>query len=103
MTLRDQVRRTLARTEPTAGEAARELETITKRARGANRTRARIVFALAPVAIAAVIFLVLRGRHPPEPLPPPQVAAGGIHFYMHVDGEPLEQAVTLDLTQNGEH
>lgn len=104
MSLRDQVKRTLARTEPSPEEAARELDTIVKRARGASRTRARVVFVLAPVALAAVLFLVLRRPPPtPQPQPPPKVAAGGIHLFLHVDGEPLELAVTLDLTQNGEH
>lgn len=99
--LRERVRTSLARTEPGEREARDELATILARARGEVRPWWRApLFALAAAGVVAAA-LVLVVRLPPRPAPPPRDEA--LHLYLHVEGEPLDRALTLNLTTKGEH
>lgn len=99
-TLRDRTREALGHTEPDEREARRELANIVQRARTRERSRARIVFALGPIALAAGIAAFVVARRP-APSPPPVIASTGIHLHLHLEGEPLDKDITLDLTATG--
>jgi hypothetical protein len=102
-TLRKRVRQALSAREPSAEEAASELDAILARAAAPRRARF-LAYAggLASVAALALAgWLVLR---PPPAQPHGTAASGplragaGVHLYVHVAGEPESQAVALDLT-----
>lgn len=95
--LRDRVKETLERTEPGEREAKGELQTILARTRGEVRPWWRVpaFVALAGVAVAASVVVLIRPK-PPAPMTAPQPEAR-LHLYIHVPGEPLDKALTLDL------
>lgn len=94
-TLRDHVKDTLAAREPDDAAAKADLDAVVARA---ERPRRRPLFLAVPavVAVAAAIALVL--ARPPSPRPAP---SAGMHLYLHVDGEPADQAITLDIDTKG--
>ena len=95
--LREHVRKTVARTEPSEEEARADFQQILARRR---RPRRVLYAGFAGVALAAAAFLIATQR--PKPVPPPALQMG-VHLYLRVDGEPPEKALAFDLTSPGEH
>jgi len=105
--LRDRVKDTLKRTEPGDREAHDELQTILARTRGEGRPWWRIpALATASGLLVAGMILVFIQATPPAPTPAPVSAPvpaptpqpeAALHLYLHVEGEPLEKALRLDL------
>jgi hypothetical protein len=87
---------------PHEAEAQRELRRIVERV-ALRRARSSRLWLLAPsLALAVGIFLVVRHRHEiPDGTPMPS-SRGGIHLYVHKQGEPEERALRLDLELQGE-
>lgn len=99
--VKDRVREALARTEPTEAEAKADFAKLLERTRAPAR-RGTWVVALAAAAALLIGFGVWRGRT----APPPVARTPGVHIYIHVVGEPEEQALALDVaasTAHGEH
>lgn len=100
--LREHVKKTLGRTEPGEREARDELRTILARSRGELRPwwRAPAIALTVGLAVAAAVVFLIRKPAPPAPAP---IAAADhdIHLYLHVQGEPLDKALTLDLRTKG--
>jgi hypothetical protein len=97
--LREHVRKTLARTEPSEREARTDLQAVLARRRSPRRY---LYPAFAGAALAAVLLLILT-RRPPKPIVPPPTPVAGVHLYLRVEGEPPEKALAFDLTPTGEH
>jgi hypothetical protein len=98
-TLRDRVRETLSATEPSDKEAARDLAKVL--ARGKKRPIWPLI--AAPALAAAVLALYLfYPRGVPAPALPAATASRGVHLYVHITGEPENQATLLDLDSKGD-
>lgn len=104
--LREQVKKTLARTEPGEREARDELQTILAKSRGEIRPwwRAPVIALTLGVAVAVAVVFFIRTKPSPAPVattPPAIPVDQDIHLYLHVEGEPLDKALTLDLRTKG--
>lgn len=95
--LRERVREALARTEPGEREAHDELQTILARSRGEIRPWWHMPLSALTVGVVVVaaILVFVKTKSIPQSIPAPSEEA--IHLYLHVDGEPVEKALTLDL------
>lgn len=96
-TLRDHVKDTLAAREPDEATAKSDLDAVLARA---ERPRRRALWLAVPAFAAAAAAVALVLARPPS-APPPAAQSAGMYLYLHVDGEPADQAVTLDLDTKG--
>ncbi len=96
-TLRDHVKETLAAREPDERAARADLAAVMTRI---DRPRRRWLYPAigGPLVAAALVVLVLARR-----APPPEPVATGVHLYLHVEGEPADRALAIDLTVQGSH
>ncbi len=98
-TLRDRVRATLSAREPSDGDAAADLEAVLARSKKGKRVWQLVV---APALAAAAIVLYLAFPRHDSPAPPVVAQARGVPPYLHVTGEPENQAIALDLDSKGD-
>ena len=98
-TLRDRVRETLSAREPSERNAAADLETVLARSKKGRRVWPLV---LAPALAAAALVLYLVSSRHDAPAPQVVAQARGVHLYLHVTGEPENQAIALDLDSKGD-
>ena len=106
-TLRDRVRESLDAGVPDERAAKSDLDAVLARANGTGPRPLRRLWPLATALAVAVlvVYLVLPRRETPRAISTPPAStsvARGVHLYLHVTGEPADQAIALDLDSKGD-